>query len=411
MHHKYIEKFAIRDHYPCEKTIKSPLQCILWRIYTIFAHIMQTFLLLTLVSCAVIHMMMASVMFLFSRHSVQYLSLAWVLCIFGAGFTLSIPFSFSYEPGAIGLLHPVMLLVLVATSYLQSIWTLGISMPGYLQWGRMWNYAAPAVVLIIIYLLALLMGSRPVILHHASEIPTHILNSDILLRVLALGLSIHYIINIYRLPHSLVKNINLPRFIKGYGTAMGLATIYYVLVTVFFNMTLLLIYLYVFTVLNMYMFYRTLESTALRLPKPQIKQVDTAPEPKIIEQVEKEDFNEANLQRFQRTEYFMQTKREWTDNTFGRDRLCDVTGINRHLMLQCLRSQGYNNIHDYINSYRINELKKGIRNGRISTLNDCLDAGFGSVKTARSCFERMEGSSLDDYLQNHRRTADNEPVS
>ncbi len=363
---------------------------------------MQITLLLTLVSCAIIHLMMASVMFLYSRHRVEYLSLGWVLCIFGLSFTIATPFSFVYQPGAIGLLHPVMLLILVATSYLQSIWTLGISMPGYLQWGRMWKYATPAILLIIIYLIGLIAGSRPVILHHASELPTHLLNSDILLRLLALGLSIYYIINIYRLPHSLVKNINLPRFIKGYGTAMGLATIYYVLVTVFFNMTLLLIYIYLFTVLNMYMFYRTLETMALRLPKPEIKEVNQAPETKAIEQVEKEDFNAANLQRFQRTEYFMQNEREWTDNTFGRDRLCEVTGINRHLMLQCLRSQGYNNIHDYINSYRINELKKGIRTGSISNLNDCLNAGFGSVKTARSCFERMEGISLDSYLQTRR---------
>lgn len=368
----------------------------------IFVPIMQTILLLTLVSCAIIHLMMASVMFLYSRHRVEYLSLGWVLCIFGLSFAIATPFSFVYQPGTIGLLHPVMLLVLVATSYLQSIWTLGISMPGYLQWGRMWKYATPAILLIITYLIGLVSGSRPVILQHASELPTHLLNGDILLRLLALGLSIYYIINIYRLPHSLVKNINLPRFIKGYGTAMGLATIYYVLVTVFFNMTLLLIYIYVFTILNMYMFYRTLETMALRLPKPEIKEVNQAPEPKVIEQVEKEDFNAANLQRFQRTEYFMQNEREWTDNTFGRDRLCEVTGINRHLMLQCLRSQGYNNIHDYINSYRINELKKGIRTGSISCLNDCQNAGFGSVKTARSCFERMEGISLDSYLQTHR---------
>lgn len=369
----------------------------------IFVPIMQTILLLTLVSCAIIHLMMASVMFLYSRHRVEYLSLGWVLCIFGLSFAIATPFSFVYQPGTIGLLHPVMLLILVATSYLQSIWTLGINMPGYLQWGRMWKYATPAILLLITYLIGLVSGSRPVILQHVAELPTHLLNGDILLRFLALGLSIYYIINIYRLPHSLVKNINLPRFIKGYGTAMGLATIYYVLVTVFFNMTLLLIYIYVFTVLNMYMFYRTLETMALRLPKPEIKEVNQAPEPKVIEQVEKEDFNAANLQRFQRTEYFMQNEREWTDNTFGRDRLCEVTGINRHLMLQCLRSQGYNNIHDYINSYRINELKKGIRTGNISCLNDCLNAGFGSVKTARSCFERMEGTSLDNYLQTHRR--------
>ena len=37
--------------------------------------------------------------------------------------------------------------------------------------------------------------------------------------------------------------------------------------------------------------------------------------------------------------------------------------------------------------------------GTILTVNDCLGVGFGSAKTARRCFERMEGMSLDDYLR------------
>ena len=98
-------------------------------------------------------------------------------------------------------------------------------------------------------------------------------------------------------------------------------------------------------------------------------------------------------------EHFMRHQREWKDNTFGRDRLCEATGINRHLLLQCLRSQGYNNCHDYINTYRISALKRGVSAGTITTVNDCVGVGFGSPKTARSCFERMEGISLDDYLK------------
>ena len=94
----------------------------------------------------------------------------------------------------------------------------------------------------------------------------------------------------------------------------------------------------------------------------------------------------------------MQRERGWLESTFGRDRLCEMTGINRHLMLQCLRSQGYNNIHDYINSYRINALKQKVKTGEIKTAADAVLVGFGSGKTARNCFERMEGMSLDDYL-------------
>lgn len=375
---------------------------------------MQTFFLSTLVFAATVHFMMGAVLALYSRYKVQYLPLTWIMIIFCASFCISIPYVMTTRFPDLGILHPLMLLLLVITSYLQSIYPLGISMPGYLQWGRMLKYAAPAIALILIYLFGMSMGSMPLIIHTFEELTRNFLCNDMLLRITALGLSIYYTVNIFRLPHVYVKNIDLPGYLKGYATAMGFSTIFYVIITLFFNYTLIYIYIYVFCVINMYMFFRTLETMALHLPKPEIKKVEEAPSTEVIEQVERENFNEANLRRFLRVEYYMQTQKEWTNNTFGRDRLCDATGINRHLLLQCLRSQGYNNIHDYINSYRINALKKGISNGSIRNPNECTDVGFGSVKTARSCFERMEGISLDSYFkptlneENKKSTANNE---
>lgn len=358
--------------------------------------------LLTLVFCATVHLMITCTLALYSRHKVQYLSLTWIMGIFCAELCVAIPYSFNLSNAAPGMLHPVLLLSLVACSFLQSIYPLSICMPGYLQWGRMWKYATPALVLIALYVLGMLMGSRPVIVHNGQELMHHLLSGDILLRAAALGLSIYYIVNIFRLPHILVKTIDLPRYLIGYGTAMGLSAVFYVVLTVSFQLPLLMAYLFIFTALNLYMFFRTLETMAITLPRPKSETVTEAPTPEVIEQAEREGFNEANRQRFQRVEYFMQTGREWTDSTFGRDRLCEATGINRHLLLQCLRSQGYNNIHDYINFYRMEELKRRIQRGEITALNGCTETGFGSVKTARSCFERMEGTTLDAFLKNRQ---------
>lgn len=364
--------------------------------------------LLTLVCCATIHLMMTCVLALYARHKTEYLSLTWIMGIFCAGFFAAMPYAFRLTDVSPGMLHPALMLALVASSYLQSIYPLSISLPGYLQWGRMWKYAAPAIALIAFYLVGLLFGSRPVIVHTADELAHHLLSGDILMRAAALGLSIYYIVNIFRLPHVLVKVIDLPRYLKGYGTAMGLSAVFYVSLTLHFQTHLFIAYLCIFTTLNLYMFFRTLETMALNLPKPKMEAVTEAPTPEGIEQAEREDFNEANRRRFQRVEFFMQKEREWTDNTFGRDRLCEATGINRHLLLQCLRSQGYNNIHDYINSYRIEELKRLVRRREVDTLTDILTAGFGSIKTARSCFERMEGVSLDDFLREQRQEREEE---
>ena len=175
---------------------------------------MQTFILITIVVIATIHLMMASVLSLYSRYKVQYLSLAWIMGIFGALCCVAIPFSYLLRFESIGLLHPFMLLALVGTCFLQGIYPLSIPMPGYLQWGRMWRYASPAIFLIILYVVSLLLGNRPVIVHTYSELADCWWGPDMLFRLAGLGLSVYYVANILRLPRLLVKNAEIPRYLK-----------------------------------------------------------------------------------------------------------------------------------------------------------------------------------------------------
>lgn len=372
---------------------------------------MQVTFLIIAAIVTTIHLMMAAVLALYARHKVQYLALAWIMGIFGVICAMAIPLGHLFNFERVGLLHPFMLLGLVVFTFLQSIYPLSISMPGYLQWERMWKYASPAILLIILYILYILLGNRPLIIHSYAELATCWYRPDMFFRLSGFILSMYYTVNILRLPRALARNTEIPRYLKGYTAVLGLNMVFYVFVVAFFSQTLMLIYINTFTVINMYLFFRTLETMALHLPKPEIVEMPEGAEdasdssqPVSIQDEqpleEDDDFNEANRRRFERVEHFMRHQREWKDNTFGRDRLCEATGINRHLLLQCLRSQGYNNCHDYINSYRISALKRGVSTGTITSVNDCTGVGFGSPKTARTCFERMEGISLDDYLRN-----------
>lgn len=356
--------------------------------------------LLMLACSATAHIIMTCVIALYARHKIQYLCLAWVNGIFGFTLIGATFFSETITCGQPGILHPMALLFLVATCYLQSIYPLSIPMPGFLQWARMWKYAFPAILLIVIYLTLLLLGGELVVLRNLKDIVDNLIASDVLLRLAALALSIYYTINIFRLPHRMAHHANVPRYLLGYCFFLGLSVVYYTFMTIVYTPVVLAVYLGIFTLLNMYLCLRTLETIALSLSKPGIAEVKVAPSDEIIEQAEKEDFNEANLQRFQRIEYWMQNnKEEWTDNTFGRDRLCKEIGYNRHLVLQSVRSQGYNNIHDYINTYRVRELKRLIEKHAVTNLSECQCAGFGAIKTAKTCFERIEGESLDSFIK------------
>ena len=359
----------------------------------------ENILFITLIGSAIVHFVITIVMALFARHRVQYLCLAWVNGIFCCTILVSSFFSHTIATGQPGILHPGMLLAVLCASYLQSIYPLNISMPGYLQWERMWRYASPILVLLVIYIGAALVGSHAVQINTFRDLRENILSSDILMRLCILAQCIYYIAGILLLPRKLARHANVPRYLLGYCVFLGLTLVFYIYIAIIFDLTLLAVYIVLFTILNLYLMLRTLETLALQLPRPVISEVAEAPSEESIEK-SLEDFNEANLHRFQSINFWMQHhKEEWKDSTFGRDRLCQATGYNRHLVLQSVRSQGFNNVHDYISSFRVAELKRMIARGDVKSMSDTLDAGFGTIQTVRACFLKSEGITLDEYLK------------
>lgn len=355
-----------------------------------------------LLCAAVVHILMTAVMAVFARHKIQYLSIAWFMGIFGVASACVVPFADAIESVRPAILHAGPLMGLMAVVFLQSIYPLGITMPGYLQWERMWSYALPAIVLMVLYPVLALLGMVTPNYYTWAELRGSLLTLDMLLRLGMLGVSVYYIINIFRLPHQLLRMPDVPHYLRGYATALGLSSCLYVWMIVQFSVPLFEVWLVFFTLINLYMCLRTLETIALSLPMPAIKRVEA--EPVVETEQVQDDFNEANRQRFERIEFWMQNNTAaWKDYTFGRDQLCEGVGINRHLVLQALRSQGYNDVHEYISTYRVEELQRLIVQGRIKMLRESVDAGFGTIKTARSSFERIKGVNLDEFLASYNR--------
>lgn len=351
---------------------------------------------------ATIHLILACVLALYSRYKVEYLALTWIMAIFGFFLAILAPFCDVIVGAHPGMFHPLMLLCLSAICFLQSIYPLSVPMPAYLQWGRMWRYAFPAIVLYTLYTLLWAMGMPMKDVRVLGDLFSPPYNGEVCLRLVAIGLSVYYVTNLLRLPHRLAHGTDVPRYVQVYCHALCLSAILYLVCTIFYIPELLISYGVIFTLLNAYLSFRTLETMARNLPKPVIETVEVEPSAEQIEQAEREDFNEANRQHFLRVEFWMQNNRErWTQSTFNRDQLCTETGLNRHLLLQCVRSQGYNDIHEYLNTYRVEELKSLIKRGRVTVVAESVDAGFGTPKTARTVFLKMEGVSLDDYLTQH----------
>lgn len=365
---------------------------------------MHTLILVTTEFAAAAHLMMSLVMFYLSRRSVQFLSQAWIMLLICLMYCAALFFVATHDAiPQLGILHPVLLIYLLACSYLQSIYPLGLCMPGYLQWGRMWGYAVPALVLIFIYSIGAAAGSNLANVYTFNDIVDFWLSGDVVLRILCLLLSGYYIVNIFRLPHRLVRSMQLPSDLMAYGAALGIVSLFFVVITVEFNLVLLTIYILLFTLVNMFLFFRILRPTVEAISYPDFRQVETPPTREEITQSEVDDFNEANLHRFEMMEYVMQHDSPYLDCNFNRERLCRLAGFNRHMALQSLRSQGYNDIHEYIMRYRVAEFKHRIESGEITDLKQVVDVGFRTPKTAITCFERYEGKEFQAFWETHQK--------
>lgn len=356
--------------------------------------------------CAAVHFVGMLVMAILARHRVQYLSLAWLLAIFFGVISIVAMFGDNVADGRPGILNPYMLLMLVVGTYLQSIYSLGIAMPGYLQWGRMWKYASPIVVLALIYVVAMFPAGQLTKVYSLNELLGNIFSLEILLRLAAMFLGLFYVLNIVFLPRRLAYKSGYPMLLLAYTVVLILSVILYLYTALNYTPRLLCAYMVVFTLVNFFWVCHSMETLIVMIPHPDVNmELDDVPD--LLEEKEDTslklqrqiDFNEVNRNRYLRVQLWMQqNKTKWMENGFTRDKLCEETGINRQLMLQCLRSQGHNNIHEYITTHRVEELKKMILRGDVTSITGCDIVGFGSIQTARSCFLRIEGVSLDAFF-------------
>lgn len=363
-------------------------------------------LLLIFACSATAHLIAACTVGIYARYKVQYLGLMWVDAIFAFSLLFTSFFTQDIADKQPVMLHPLMLLTLSALSYLQSIFPLGITMPGFLEWGRMLRYAIPLFCLNGLYFALTYLLGDGITLDNIHKLGENLYSWDVAFRVASIVLSGYYIINIWRLPRRMAHTTEVPAFLLGYCTALCLALLYYLYISVFYNVAMVGIYVIIFTLLNVYLTFRTLEEMAIHLPTPKVMddaETTDIEEEDNDEEEKDEDFNLANQHRYQRIQHWMQAHKElWLDGNFGRDRLCEEVGLNRHLLLQSLRSQGFNNVHDFIVSYRVAELKRLILRGEVTSLADTSTVGFGTLITARNAFLKVEGTSLDRFLEKHR---------
>lgn len=364
---------------------------------------MDTLFLVSTELVAVVHLTMAIVLFIYARRNVAFLAQAWISMLTCLIFGTLLAVGATHPLSALalpGMFHPLPMLALLVVSFLWSINPLGIVMPGYLQLPRMTRYAASAAVIIGLYLVALALGMRPVQINSFDDFLSHALTLDVVLRLAAFILSIVYILNIIILPRRRVRDrgFSLPPIVVFYAVLLGAVQLFFVATSIRFSYPLFIIYEVLFTAVSLMMSGSMIKHNLEELPYPTIHVVEAPPAVEEIAKVDEVDFNAANLQRFETIEYAMQHTKPFVASDFNREALCRLSGLNRHLLLQTLRSQGYNDVHDYITRYRVSELRRLIETRAVSDIHQHTCVGFRTLKTAVLAFARYEHEDLAAFI-------------
>ena len=107
---------------------------------------------------------------------------------------------------------------------------------------------------------------------------------------------------------------------------------------------------------------------------------------------------EASL--FVQLEKVMQEQQPYINPELTLPELAVLIGTNRTSLSKAIREQGFKSFQDYLNRYRIEELKRQLKEGDLLSLGELyVQVGFGSKSTFFRCFREYEGITPMEYIR------------
>lgn len=102
----------------------------------------------------------------------------------------------------------------------------------------------------------------------------------------------------------------------------------------------------------------------------------------------------------QRLEQLMDEKQPYTQSDLTLDNLADMLGISPHNLSEVINTRLNQNFFDYINGYRVEQVKADLTDpekGNLTILAIAFDAGFNSKSSFYTIFKRETGMTPTDY--------------
>ncbi|MFA6469150.1 MAG: helix-turn-helix transcriptional regulator [Bacteroidota bacterium] len=96
----------------------------------------------------------------------------------------------------------------------------------------------------------------------------------------------------------------------------------------------------------------------------------------------------------------MEEKKLFTDASLSLSQLAELLTISAHNLSEVINSQLGKNFYDFVNGYRLEEVKKGLADPakqHLKILSIAFDAGFNSKATFNTLFKQQTGKTPSEY--------------
>lgn len=292
---------------------------------------------------------------------------------------------------------PLLLIALfMVISYI--MYPIEVISPGYLNFRRILKLYSPWFLLVGIYGLCRQLGVSFPPYHSLLDMLPHISLFHVWFRLLLSLLIFAPVLFIFTIPYTRRYNNTNRAWILKYTTCLTINTMAYLVLLFSDLLVIKILYYYVSVGCSIYVAYmelfeRLIERRAV---------TDSTPDFAAIDEINCTEASPAKPNPLcEKIILHMNRTSDYRDPDISLNKLADLLCTNRTTLSNALHELGYSSFNNYINTLRIEDFIRRVRNKESVNYQDAFfDSGFRSRATALRNFKQYTGKTPSEYFSN-----------
>ncbi|NCB68526.1 MAG: AraC family transcriptional regulator [Bacteroidia bacterium] len=288
------------------------------------------------------------------------------------------------------------------------VYPLEVISPGWLNLLRFLKLFALWLLLLIVYFISSWAGVEYTPYSSLIEMVAHADRFEVWFRLLLAFLMFSPILFILYLYRTKLYHNSDRVWINKYIITFLLNIVAYILVVIFNNDLIHIVYYYVSVGCSLYIVYLELFDRLIGKPTiaTPVEYKDNVEEEIIADDIKPASLNtktvieHRNSVLLKRLETYMKDNNAWRDPDLSLNTLASELYTNRTTLAQVLQDNGYENYTNYIKKLRIDDFMQQIESGKSMNFQEAFFyVGFRSRSTALRNFQQVTGISPSEYFQ------------